>query len=251
MLGVFFLFPLVLMFLVSFAPHDDLTGDAEKVEDVRAHISSGEFLQNYKEAVEIGPMKTYWRSFWIASVTTLLCLIISYPVAYYIAVIAPLRWRNMLLIAIAIPFWTSFVIRVAAWKIILWPESVGLAYTQTAVLIGLVYCELPFMILPLYASLEKLDKTLLHASADLGASPWQTFWRITVPLTRPRHRGWTDSHLHPQHRPIRRFRPFLAAKKQWLAGNLIQFQFSDTSGSKPMGGSYFLPADVGRHGACS
>src|SRR5690606_29751985 len=125
---------------------------------------------------------------------------ISYPIAYYIAIVAPSRRKNLLLALVVIPFWTSFLIRTYAWMLILRTEGLvntvllqsgfineplDLLYNEFSVMIGLVYGELPFMILPLYASLEKLDLTLLEASSDLGANHASTFWRVTVPLTMP------------------------------------------------------------------
>ena len=107
-------------------------------------------------------------------------------------------------------------------------------YTPAAVLIGLVYGELPFMVLPLYASLEKLDGTLLEASADLGAGGWETFRRVTLPLSGPGLAAGTVLVFIPS------FGQFvvsdlLGGEKAWLAGNLIQFQFTDVTGSKPLG----------------
>jgi spermidine/putrescine transport system permease protein len=230
-LGALLLAPLALVFLMSFAPADEF-GDAAKVDDLRAYLRTGDFANNYKEAVGPAFVRTYTRSLRIAVATTILCLIISYPVAYYIAVVAPARWRNLLLAGVAVPFWTSFVIRTSAWKLILWP--LGLGYTQTAVLIGLVYGELPFMILPLYASLEKLDKGLLEAAGDLGASAWQTFWRVTVPLTMPGIVAGVVLVFIPS---VGQYvvSDLLGGEKAWLAGNLIQFQFTDVTGSKPVG----------------
>jgi spermidine/putrescine transport system permease protein len=230
-LGMFFLVPLGLMFLISFAPTDEF-GDPVKVESAAEHVKSGEYAANYKEAVGPAFVRTYWRSLWVALATTAICLVVSYPVAYYIAVVARPRWRNLLLAAVAVPFWTSFVVRTSAWKLILWP--MGLGYTQTAVLIGLVYGELPFMILPLYASLEKLDRGLLEAAGDLGATPWRTFWRVTVPLTMPGIVAGIVLVFIPS---VGQFvvSDLLGGEKSWLAGNLIQFQFTDVTGSKPVG----------------
>jgi spermidine/putrescine transport system permease protein len=230
-LGALLLAPLALVFLMSFAPADEF-GDAAKVDDLRAYLRTGDFANNYKEAVGPAFVRTYTRSLRIAVATTILCLLISYPVAYYIAVVAPARWRNLLLAGVAVPFWTSFVIRTSAWKLILWP--LGLGYTQTAVLIGLVYGELPFMILPLYASLGKLDKGLLEAAGDLGASGWQTFWRVTVPLTMPGIVAGVVLVFIPS---VGQYvvSDLLGGEKAWLAGNLIQFQFTDVTGSKPVG----------------
>lgn len=131
--------------------------------------------------------------------TTVITILIGYPLAYYIAR-SPARQRSLLLFLILVPFWTNFVIRTYAWIMILrgggfldsvlqWlritSEPLGLMYTPTAVMIGMVYEFLPFMILPLYTSLEKIDNALLEAAADLGAPPWRVFLRITLPLSVP------------------------------------------------------------------
>ncbi|HSI32536.1 MAG TPA: ABC transporter permease subunit [Tepidisphaeraceae bacterium] len=155
-------------------------------------------MTHYQAAVAPDAMKVYWRSCWVGVLTAAITLTVGYPVAYFIAIVARPQWRNLLLIAVAIPFWTSLVIRTSAWKLILgtggpidlltrWMGGGAFDRTDTplAVIISLVYCELPFMVLPIYASLEKLDRTLLSAAADLGASPGRAFWRVTWPLTRP------------------------------------------------------------------
>jgi spermidine/putrescine transport system permease protein len=123
-----------------------------------------------------------WRSFWIAAVSTALCLLVAYPAAYFIAGCSPRR-RNLLLFLVVLPFWTNLLVRTYALKFVLEPQ--GLANTPASVIFGLVHSFLPFMILPLYGSIEKLPRRLLEASQDLGASPAQTFWRVTVPLTAP------------------------------------------------------------------
>jgi putrescine transport system permease protein len=135
----------------------------------------------------------------IAAVSTLLLLLVGFPVAYAMAR-APLRWRPALVALVIVPFWTSFLIRVYAWVGILKPEGLlnqalaalgiidaplMLLNTETAVYIGIVYAYLPFMILPLYAVLEKLDPTLLEAAADLGAPRRRAFFAVTVPLAMP------------------------------------------------------------------
>ena len=123
----------------------------------------------------------FWRSFWIAVVSTSICLAVSYPVAYFVAGCAP-RWRNLLLFLIVLPFWTNLLVRTYALKFCLDP----LGWSDTgAVIFAIVQNFLPFMILPLYTSIEKLPKRLLEASQDLGASPALTFWKVTVPLTMP------------------------------------------------------------------
>lgn len=145
----------------------------------------------------------YWESYLsslkIALISTFLILIIGYPIAYGMAR-ARKEWRTTLLMLVILPFWTSFLIRVYAWIGILKPEgllnqlllSVGIISeplnilpSTLAVYIGIVYSYLPFMILPLYATLEKLDETLLEAAADLGCPPIQAFWKITFPLSLP------------------------------------------------------------------
>ena len=135
----------------------------------------------------------------IAFLTTCVCLVFSYPFAYYLARYH-LRWRNVLLLLLVVPFWTNFLVRTYAWKFILRTGGImdilfraigfpgpDLLYNhiQLSVLIGLVYGYLPFMVLPLYASLEKMDPTLLEAAQDLGAAPWAVFWHVIFPLSLP------------------------------------------------------------------
>ena len=128
---------------------------------------------------------------------TLAALLIAYPLAYQLAVRTDPRWRTMLLVLVIVPFWTSILIRSYAWIFILGGhglpallEAIGidgvrLIYTPFAVLIGIVYGYLPLMVFPVYVSLERLDKRLLEASADLGARPMATFWQVTLPLSLP------------------------------------------------------------------
>jgi len=135
----------------------------------------------------------------IAALSTLLLLLVGFPIAYAMAR-APERYRALLVALVILPFWTSFLIRIYAWVAILKPEGLltqaltGLGLiseplhilnTETAVYIGIVYAYLPFMVLPLYATLEKMDDTLLEAALDLGSTPWRSFWTITVPLAMP------------------------------------------------------------------
>jgi putrescine transport system permease protein len=141
---------------------------------------------------------SYLKSLQFAAIATLLLLLIGYPLAYAMAR-APRRAQTVLLVLVILPFWTAFLIRVYAWINILQRDgllnqallALGIVdapvtwlATDTAVYIGLVYSYLPFMVLPLYATLEKLDQTLLEAAADLGCPPWKAFWHITVPLSR-------------------------------------------------------------------
>jgi spermidine/putrescine transport system permease protein len=142
-------------------------------------------------------VNAYLRSLWFGILTTVVCLLIAYPLALFIVQRSP-RWRSILLILVLIPFWTNFLVRTYAWMIIL--SNTGLINTgiqalgfgrQTllntpgAVLVGLIYGELPFMVLPIYASLDRFDFTLLEAASDLGASRVKAFLRVMLPLTMP------------------------------------------------------------------
>jgi len=179
----------------SFSPFvDGISGTIAKLGDLG--------LDTY---VFITEDSLYWRSYvssvWIAFSSTVITLLIGYPIAYGMAR-APREWRPTLLMLVILPFWTSFLIRVYAWIGILSREgllnkvliSIGLVSpdqplvilsTNTAVYIGIVYSYLPFMVLPLYSALEKLDETLLEAAADLGCTPWRAFWQVTFPLSMP------------------------------------------------------------------
>jgi spermidine/putrescine transport system permease protein len=153
---------------------------------------------NYVRALEPLYLRIFARSLGLALATTVLCLAAAYPVAYWLGLRVPERWKNPLLVLVILPFWTSFLVRMYAWIFILRSEGLlnlalgglglpplSLLYNDVAVMIGQVYGELPFMILPLYASIEKLDRALLEAAADLGAGPSRALWRVTVPLTAP------------------------------------------------------------------
>ena len=155
-------------------------------------------LANYFRAVELLYLRILGRSIVLAVVTTVLCLVTAYPVAYWLGLKVPERWRSALLVLVILPFWTSFLVRLYAWIFLLRQEglvnlalgAVGipplpLLYNDFAVMLGQVYGELPFMILPLYGSIEKLDRSLLEAAADLGATPARRLWRVTLPLTAP------------------------------------------------------------------
>jgi spermidine/putrescine transport system permease protein len=153
---------------------------------------------NYARALTPLYLAILARSVGLALATTVLCLLLAYPAAFWLGLRVPARWRSALLVLVILPFWTSFLVRMYAWVFMLRTEGlvnlvlghVGigplpLLYNDFAVMLGQVYGELPFMILPLYASLEKLDRALLEAAADLGAPPAKALWRVTLPLTRP------------------------------------------------------------------
>jgi putrescine transport system permease protein len=127
-------------------------------------------------------LDAYLSSLGYAAVATAVLLVVGYPLALAIAR-APRRWRPLLVGAVTLPFWTSFLIRIYAWTAILGPA--GLLGTDRAIYIGLVYAYLPFMVLPLYAVLEREDGALREAAADLGAAPWAAFWTVTLPISLP------------------------------------------------------------------
>ena len=142
-------------------------------------------------------VNAYLRSIWVSLITTVVCLLLGYPLALFI-VRQPARWRTPLLFLILIPFWTNFLVRIYAWQIILSNNGLinsslgglglpqlNLLNTEGATLLGLVYGELPFMVLPLYAAIDRFDFTLLEAAADLGASRWRGFLRVMLPMTMP------------------------------------------------------------------
>ncbi len=156
-------------------------------------------LSNYTRLIDPLYLRILWFSLWTAGLTTLFSVLIGYPLAYYIAR-APRSQRSLLLFLILVPFWTNFIIRIYAWIMILRTEGLlnaflinlgvikvplDILYTPTAVLIGMVYEFLPFMVLPLYTSLEKIENAQLEAAADLGAPPWKVFLRVTFPLSVP------------------------------------------------------------------
>lgn len=191
-LFVFFLIPLGIMLVYSFCQHT-------YASDVRTGVSWVFTLENYLNAFDSAYMQALLRSFWIALANTLICLVIGYPIAYYISKKSP-KLRNILFVLVIIPFWTNFIVRTYAWMVILREnglintvlmrlglinEPLQLLFTNGAVITGLVYGYLPFMILPLYASIEKVNPSLLEAAYDLGANRFQTFLKVMLPLTMP------------------------------------------------------------------
>ena len=156
-------------------------------------------LENYTRLTDPLYAKVLWHSFYMAIVATILCLLIGYPFAYIVAKM-PEQWRPTMLFLVIVPFWTNSLIRTYGLKIVLGTRGIlnnsllaldiiekpiRLMYTETAVMIGLVYILLPFMILPLYSAIEKLDKVYIEAARDLGANKVQTFTKVILPLTMP------------------------------------------------------------------
>lgn len=168
---LFFLLPLLFVIVASFMSRD--TSGAAILPFT---------LQNYERTFGVfGPV--IWRSLRIALYTTLFCLLLGYPLAFFISTRRNPQVRLALLFLILLPFWTNFLVRTYALKTILAPLE--LLNTSAAVIIGLVYGFLPFMVLPIYASVERLDFRFVEAANDLGANDWHTFWRVVFPLTLP------------------------------------------------------------------
>lgn len=199
---VFFAVPTLIMVLASFRYAGELGGLAPLVGSGDPDELAGLTLENYQRFLgDSIYLELFLKSFLYASLTTALCLLLAYPLALMIAR-SHKRWRDLLVLLVILPFWSNFLIRVYAWMIILGPQSafarafngaiglvglepVPLLFSPVAVVIGLVYVHLPFMVLPLYANLEKHDPALLDAAQDLGATAWQRFWRVTFPLSLP------------------------------------------------------------------
>ncbi|MTW20572.1 ABC transporter permease subunit [Allochromatium palmeri] len=201
-LGLFFLLPFAIVLRISLAepllaqpPYTALWEWAEQgILQIRLNLGNFQLIR--EDDIYLAALL---NSLWVALVGTLGCLLLGYPMAYAIAT-APERRRILLLMLIILPFWTSFLIRVYAWigilnangllnNFLLWlgviDTPLKILHTQTAVYIGVIYSYLPFMILPLYANLTRLDPTLLEAAADLGCRPWRAFTRVTLPLSLP------------------------------------------------------------------
>ncbi|MGB8339678.1 MAG: ABC transporter permease, partial [Burkholderiales bacterium] len=196
---LFFLLPFLIVLKISLAEMDIATiKPLLSYEEGFAKLNLK--LGNYVALTEDNLYwNTYLRSIKYAVITTFFCLLIGYPFAYFMAR-SPKRNQPALLMLVMLPFWTSFLLRIYAWKSILenkgllnnfliWlgviHEPIHMMHTSFSLVIGMVYAYLPFMILPLYANLVKLDNRYLEAASDLGATPTQAFWRITVPLSKP------------------------------------------------------------------
>jgi len=181
---IMLIFPLIVILVFSFGERAAAGGYA-----------AGFTLEQYANLPS--RLKAFQNTMIIAPAGTLLSLLVAYPLAYYLALRVSRRFKLMLLVLVIVPFWTSLLVRTYAWIFILGGrgiptllefigiEGVRLINTPGAVLIGIVYGYLPLMVFPIYVSLEKLDKTLLEASSDLGSSPFKTFMQITLPLSMP------------------------------------------------------------------
>jgi spermidine/putrescine transport system permease protein len=207
-------------------------------------------FENYRRVFDPLYAEIFWRSFLLAAVSTALCLILGFPLALCIA---RSQRRTLLLNLVMLPFWTSFLIRTYAWMFLLRDtglidtilqslhlirQPLPLLFNDGAVVLGLVYGYLPFMVLPLYATLEKLDPALLDAARDLGATPWVTTWKIVVPLSRSGMLAGgllvfipcLGAYLTPD---------LLGGGKTVMIGNLVQNQFT-TARDWPFGSAVSL-----------
>ena len=201
-LGLFFLVPILIVLKISLSDTAAAQPPYRPVFEWAAwrDFFAGLDLENF---VFLAEDELYWAatlsSLRIALLATLLLLVIGFPIAYAMAK-APARWRPILIALVILPFWTSFLIRIYAWVAILKPdgflnqallglgltsEPLQILNTEAAVFIGMAYGYLPFMVLPLYATLEKIDASLIEAALDLGAPPRRAFWTVTVPLSLP------------------------------------------------------------------
>lgn len=226
-LSLFALLPTLLVLVTSFLKNDPI------------HLFRWQFsLQNYKDLLNPIYLKVFLHSLWIAGLCSLICLLLSYPFAYLLARLNS-KYKSLLLFLVIIPFWTSSLIRTYAIISILKAKGLintvllalgiihqplTILYTSTAVIIGLVYSLLPFMILPLYANIEKLDTQFIDAARDLGANTLTTFTRVILPLTLPGIMGGIILVFLPA-MSMFYIPDILGGAKSLLVGNLIQNEF--------------------------
>jgi putrescine transport system permease protein len=199
-LTLFFLVPFVIVFKISFSemayaipPYTELITWAD--QQLTLSLNLGNYYYLFTDDLYI---RAYLSSIRIAGISTIICLLVAYPIAYAIARAEPAT-RNALLMLVILPSWTSFLIRIYAWvgilknnglinNFLMWlgiiDQPIAMLNTELAVYIGIVYAYLPFMVLPLYTNLMKLDNSLLEAAADLGAAPWKVFMAVTLPLSK-------------------------------------------------------------------
>jgi spermidine/putrescine transport system permease protein len=238
---IFFAIPTLIMVLASFRSPGEFGGLAPLVDDAgNVDLNLDSYARFFSETVYA---QVFLKSVWYALLTTLLCLALAYPLAALIARTGK-KYRDLLLLLVILPFWSNFLIRIYAWMIILGPqaalargvnavlaalghEPVPLLFSSFAVLVCLVYVHLPFMVLPLYANLEKHDQALLDAAQDLGANAWQRFWRITFPLSLPGVYAGAALVFIPA-LGIFAIPDILGGPEDTLIGNLIKQQFLET-----------------------
>jgi len=241
-LVVFFAIPVLIMVLASFRNSGDFGGLAPlfSEESGKLDLTTENYGRFFSDFIYT---ELFLKSFAYAAITTIVCLVIAYPLAMLIARSAK-KHRDLLVLLVILPFWSNFLIRVYAWMIILGPQSVfasalnrvlgtigiepvTLLYTPFAVIVGLVYVHLPFMVLPLYANLEKHDPALLDAAQDLGANAWRRFWRVTFPLSLPGVYAGAALVFIPA-LGIFAIPDILGGTEGIMIGNVIKQQFLDT-----------------------
>jgi spermidine/putrescine transport system permease protein len=237
----FFALPTLIMVLASFRSPGEFGGLAPLLgDDGVVDLNLESYARFFAEPIYT---QIFLKSVVTAFLTTVICLLLAYPLAMVIARSAKRR-RDLLLLLVILPFWSNFLIRVYAWMIILGPQAalartvnwllalmgadpVSLLFSPFAVLVCLVYVHLPFMVLPLYANLEKHDQALLDAAQDLGASGWQRFWRVTFPLSLPGVYAGAALVFIPA-LGIFAIPDILGGPNDSLIGNLIKQQFLET-----------------------
>ncbi|HVY07406.1 MAG TPA: ABC transporter permease [Burkholderiales bacterium] len=239
---VFFAIPVLIMVLASFRNSGEFGGLAPLIseETGKFDLTTESYGRFFSDFLYTG---LFLKSIAYAATTTLVCILIAYPLAMLIAR-SPKKHRDLLVLLVILPFWSNFLIRVYAWIIILGPQSVfvgalnsmlgvfgiepvTLLYTPFAVIVGLVYVHLPFMVLPLYANLEKHDPALLDAAQDLGANAWRRFWRVTFPLSLPGVYAGAALVFIPA-LGIFAIPDILGGTEGIMIGNVIKQQFLDT-----------------------
>jgi spermidine/putrescine transport system permease protein len=240
-LVVFFAVPTLMMVLASFRTPGEFGGLTPLVDEAgNVDLNLESWTRFFTESIYLA---IFLKSIVYAAITTLLCLLLAYPLAALIAR-SDRRYRDLLLLLVILPFWSNFLIRVYAWMIILGPNAalarvvngalalfgagpVPLLFSSFAVLVCLVYVHLPFMVLPLYANLEKHDQALLDAAQDLGANAWQRFWRVTFPLSLPGVYAGAALVFIPA-LGIFAIPDILGGPEDSMIGNLIKQQFLET-----------------------
>jgi spermidine/putrescine transport system permease protein len=235
-LMIFFIVPVIVVFVISLMTR--ATGGHPELPLTFEHYQRS--LTTFRPII--------YRSLWISFLTTLFCILLGYPIAYYIFNQRRAWLRQVLLFAVVLPFWTNFLVRTYAWRVLLGREGLingfllqlnlineplALLNTEFAVLLGLVYGFLPFMVLPIYVAMERLDTRLIEAADDLGAPKWRSFIEIWLPLTMPGLIAGSilvfipaiGSYVTPD---------LLGGRQGLMIGNLIQSQFQST-GNMPLG----------------
>jgi spermidine/putrescine transport system permease protein len=244
-MALFFAAPLAIVCAYSFLTRGDYGG-----------VEQPWTAENFARLIDPLYLAVLWRSLWIAALSTAVCALLGFPLALFIARAGPRK--NLYLQLVLLPFWTSFLIRTYAWifilrdtgllntillKLHIISQPLQLLYNDGAVLLGLVYSFLPFFVLPMYATLERMDPALLEAAADLGARPAATLWRVIIPLSMPGIVAGSvlvfipslGAYLTPD---------LLGGGKTVMLGNLVQNQFT-TARDWPFGSAASLVLMLG------